>query len=104
MPFYLVAGGSNALVYQALLNIPNPQRHGAIKNHVEDHGAGRQVLCALEAELVVPSEAGGRDEEGGGAKGEADVGGCVDLFNFEGVEVVWDGIVGGVFKVCIEIC
>lgn len=53
----------------------------------------------LEAELVVPEEACGRDGEGAVAYCEAGVGQVVGLGEFEGVEVVWDSIVGGVLQI-----
>lgn len=76
-----------------------PNRQCAAQEHVDSHRAGRVVLCVVEAELVVPQEAEGGDEEGPIAEGEADVLEVEGLLEFEGVEVVCEGVVGGVFEV-----
>jgi hypothetical protein len=55
------------------------------------------MLCALEAELVVPVKGRGADDEGGVANRQASVREGVRLCEFEGVEVRGDGVVGGVF-------
>lgn len=49
--------------------------------------------------LVVEVKCDGGDDDGAVAEGEADVSQEVRLFEFEGGEVVGEGVVGGVFKV-----
>ena len=55
------------------------------------------MLGALEAQLVVPVEGRGADGEGGVADCQTGVREGVGLREFEGVQVCWDGVVGGVF-------
>lgn len=97
---YRLAVGGGADVDDALLFQPDPQGQGGVQDGVDEHGGGRVVLGALEAELVVPEEAGGGDEEGGVAQAQAHVGEGVGLLELQRVEVVGDGIVGGVLEVC----
>lgn len=76
-----------------------PKRQCAAQDHVDSHRASCVVLGVIEADLVVPQEAEGGDEEGAIAEGEADVLEVEGLLEFEGVDVVCEGVVGGVFEV-----
>lgn len=96
---YLVTGLVRPNVNDAPLDEPDPGRQRAVEEGVEGDGDGGVGLGRLEAQGVVPVEAGGAEGEGGVAEGEADVGEGVGLGEVEGVEVVGDGVVGGVFQV-----
>jgi hypothetical protein len=96
---YLIARLTSPHVHRPPLDEPNPQRQRAIQKRVKRDGGGRVVLRILEAELVVPAEAGGADGEGGVAEREAHVAEGVGLLEGEGIEVVGDCVVGGVFEV-----
>ena len=85
-----------ALVHRALLHETDPYRQGAVDERVQRDGGSRVPLGALEAQLVVPEEAGGGDGEGAVAKGQARVDEAVVLLELERVQVVWYRIVGGV--------
>lgn len=87
-------------VYDALFLKPYPQREGRVQQRVDGDRAGRVVLCALEAELVVPEEAGRCHEEGGVPQAEPHVGQGVRLLQAQAVEVVGERIVRGVLQVC----
>lgn len=94
---YLVARGACARVYNASLDEVDPGCEEAVEEGVEGDGDGGVGFCGVEAEGVVPVEAGGAEEEGGVAEGEADVGEGVGLGEVQGVQVGGDGVVGGVF-------
>lgn len=86
-----------ALVHGALLDEADPEGQDAVEHGVEGDGGGGVVLGGLEAELVVPGEAGGGDGEGRVPQGQPRVDQPVVLLEAQGVEVVGDGVVGGVF-------
>lgn len=74
-----------ALVHDALLHEGDPYGQGAVDDGVEGDGGGGVPLGALEAELVVPEEAGGGDGEGAVAQGQARVDEAVVLLELERV-------------------
>lgn len=93
---YRLPGGRDALVHNPFLHKRHPPRHARVEHDIERDGRRGPVLCAVKAELVVPREAGGGREEGRVAEREAHVDKAVGLLELEGVEVVWDRVVGGV--------
>lgn len=105
-PQYHMRGGTyrlptrrHALVHNPLLHLPYPERQGAVEDGVQDDGERGVQLRVLEAQLVVPEETGAGYGERRIAQGEADVGQVVGLAEFETVEVVGNGIIGGVFEI-----
>jgi len=96
---HLVAVLARPHVHDALLDAPDPGRQCAVEQRVQGHGRGGVGLGGLEAQRVVPVEAGGAEGEGGVAEGEAHVAEGVGLREVEGVEVVGDCVVGGVLQV-----
>lgn len=87
-------------IHNPILLQPDPQRQGGIQQGIQRHRSGGVIFGALEAELVVPGETGGGDKEGGIAQGQAHVSQGVGLLELEGVQVIGDGIIGGVLEVC----
>lgn len=85
-----------ALVHRPLLDEADPVRQRAIEQGVQRDGGRGVVLGGLEAQLVVPQEAGGGDGEGAVAQGQTRVYEGVVLLELERVEVVGDRVVGGV--------
>lgn len=79
----LISVGRRAHIDDVLLLEPYPQRQEAVEDGVEDDGRGRVVLCVVEAELVVPGEAGCGDEEGAVAERKPDVREVVRLLELE---------------------
>lgn len=86
--------------HRSPLHCPDPIRQRAVQRKIRQHGPERVGFGRVPAELVVAVEGDGGDDNGGIAEGQADVGQEVGLFEFEGGEVVGEGVVGGVFEVC----
>lgn len=70
---YLVSFGGGALVHDALLHKGDPVGENGVDEGVDGDGDGRVILRVLEAELVVPGEAGAGDDEGGVAEHQSRV-------------------------------
>jgi len=68
------ARGGSADVDGALFDGKDPEGEDAVDERVEGYCDGGVELCGLEAELVVPEEAGCCEGEGGEAEGQTDVG------------------------------
>ena len=86
-------------VDESLLHGPDPICEGAVQGKVGDYGNGGPAFRGLETVFVVEGEGGGGDEDGGVSEGELDVGVPVVLAEFQRVEVVLEGVVGGIFAV-----
>lgn len=86
-------------VYLSLLDSPDPVRQSAVQTCVQRNGSCSEVFCIIEAEFEVPVEGRGGKSKCGVAKAKADIRECVGLREFEGVQVIWNGIVGGVFQI-----
>jgi hypothetical protein len=94
--------GGGAEVDGAALDAGDPQRQRAVEEGVQrDRGRG-VGFRGVKAELVVPEEGEGGEEEGRVADRETGVEQAVGLDEAEGVEVVGQGVVGGVFEVWKE--
>lgn len=90
---YLAPVRRRGLVYDALLDKRDPVRQHGVEQCVSGDGGGRVHLCALEAELVVPAKARGRERKRPVAEGQPSVSKGVVLPELERVEVVWYRVV-----------
>jgi hypothetical protein len=86
-------------VYETGLNLPDPVGKGAVQCKVGDDSEGGEFFCGFEAIFVVESKGDGGDYDGSVSKTELDIGVPVRLAELEAVQVVLQGIVGGVLAV-----
>jgi hypothetical protein len=75
-------------VYETGLNLPDPVGKGAVQCKVGDDSEGGEFFCSFEAIF-----------DGSVSKTELDIGVPVRLAELEAVQVVLQGIVGGVLAV-----
>jgi hypothetical protein len=71
---YLFPRRCYPLVHSPALHGRHPKGQEATDEGVRGDSSGSVVLCVVEAEFVVPSEAGRCDEEAAVAEGQTDVG------------------------------
>ncbi|KAK8049557.1 DNA repair transcription protein [Apiospora phragmitis] len=63
-PTYLISFGGGPLIHDSLLHKRDPVGEDGVYHGVDSHSDSSVVLGVLEAELVVPGEAGAGDDEG----------------------------------------
>lgn len=98
---HLVSIRRDSLVHDALLDIGDPVCEHGVQESVDCYGGGSVVFRALESKLVVPAEAGAGNCKGTVSERQPCVGECVNLLELQRVQVVGNGIVGGVLQICI---
>ena len=99
-PTYLISFGCGPLVHDSLLHERDPEGEDGVYHRIYTHGHGRVVLGVLKAELVVPGEAGPGDGEGRIAESQSCVDQSMVLLELQRVEIVRNGIIGGVLQIC----
>ena len=86
-----------------LLNSPYPKGQCAVEDEVSYDSVKGTLLCRVPAELPICVESNGGDDDGCVAKCKSDVSQCVGLLEFEGGKVVWEGVVGGILEICMQL-
>jgi hypothetical protein len=88
------------LIHNPLLHNPQPITKRAIQQEVRNHRGQSIGFAGFPAKFPVVGEERASDGDGGVAEDEPYVGLRMNLAEFEGVEVVWESVVGCVFEVC----
>jgi len=97
----LVTAGGCANIDYAFFHSPDPEGQSPVQDHVGSDSSSSIIFGVLEAQLVVPKETGAGHQEGAIPEGQAGISQGVRLREFERVQVVWDGIIRCVLKVCM---
>ena len=86
-------------VNDALLNGPDPERHGPVESEISQNCPESSNLRSIPAKFVVSRKRDSCNNDCRVAKCQSHIGELVRLLEFQGVEVIWEGIVGGILKV-----
>lgn len=85
----------------ALLHAPYPICQSSIEDDICDNGPKRPILGSVPAELVIGIECYACDNDGGVSQCESDVCEEMRLLEFEGSQVIGQGVVCGIFQIWI---